>query len=129
MDLHLQNIKNLIHILYFFHFEKMKCIPLSVEYRYFISETMLYSFNDCKSRFEKIQIYPNSFIVPAGLYRQFMCTICKPDKLLGFLDNDKTKQNHRVYGTNFLVYSFDKLKEINHKVYIYLYAGPYVAAI
>jgi hypothetical protein len=109
----------------FFQFEKMDCKPFSLENRNFIGEIMLNNFIDYKNRFEKIKIKENSFIVPAGLFGQFIYIMCKPDRILGFLDNDISKQNHRVYGTKNMVYSFDKLKETNDIVYIYIYASVY----
>lgn len=50
------------------------------------------------------------FIAPAGVYGQYIYNVLKPD-ICGFLDNDVSKHNRRVYGTNAFTFGFDKLKE------------------
>ena len=74
------------------------------------------------------KIKENSFICPAGLYGQLLMYYFKDVKILGFLDNDKTKQNLRVYGTPYFVYSFDRLLELDN-VTIYLIGGLYNAEL
>jgi hypothetical protein len=74
--------------------------------------------------FFNIKIKESSFICPAGLYGQLLMYYYKDVKILGFLDNDKTKQNCRVYGSPYYVYSFDKILEYKNST-IYLLAGLY----
>jgi hypothetical protein len=74
-------------------------------------------------RFESLYMKPNSFIVPAGLYGQLLYYYTQPD-ILGFIDNDTTKQHHRVYGTPHCVYDFNILLNYD-SVTVYLLAGPY----
>lgn len=73
--------------------------------------------------FSSIDIKPNSFIIPAGLYGQMLYYYTKA-KFLGYIDNDTSKQNYRVYGTPYNVYSFDILAK-HQNIAVYLLAGPY----
>lgn len=81
-----------------------------------------------------IIIPDNSFIVPSGHYGQMIYTYskCKNNKILGFLDNDTSKQNLRTYGTPLYTYP---LSEISKDVYknknmnIILHGGPYTNEI
>jgi hypothetical protein len=75
-----------------------------------------------------ITIKENSFVCPAGLYGQLLMYYFKDSKILGFLDNDKTKQNLRVYGTPYVVFPFDELMKHNNLT-IYLMAGLYNSEI
>jgi len=78
-------------------------------------------------RFESLHIKPNSFIVPAGMFGQLLYYYKQPD-ILGFIDNDTTKQKHRVYGTPHYVYDFNIL--LNYDVVtVYLLAGPYTSEL
>ena len=74
--------------------------------------------------FFNIKIKESSFICPAGLYGQLLMYYYKDIKILGFLDNDKTKQNRRVYGSPYYVYSFDIILEYKNST-IYLLGGLY----
>lgn len=91
-----------------------------------IAIKMLEIHNMIEERFKLHNIPPNSFIVPAGHLGQLFYTIAKPEHIIGFLDNDLSKQGHRVYGTPYYVFSFDKLKEYNNEsVHIFIYGGLY----
>ena len=68
-------------------------------------------------------IKPNSFVIPAGSFGQNLY-YCTKAKILGFIDNDTSKQNHRVYGTPYNVYSIDILMNYSD-ITIYLVAGHY----
>jgi len=76
-----------------------------------------------KNPFENVLLKPNSFIIPAGLYGQIGYYNSK-SPILGYIDNDITKQGHRVYGTPYFVYSFDKLLSYSN-ITVYLVAGLY----
>jgi hypothetical protein len=71
------------------------------------------------------------FICPAGHYGQRIYYYIKKytnysKYILGFIDNDHTKQGKRVYGTPAYAYSPDVLTtHKENKVSIILYAGPY----
>jgi hypothetical protein len=81
-------------------------------------------FSQMKStNFQDLHIKPNSFIVPAGLFGQILYYYTKPT-ILGFLDNDASKQGCRVYGTPHSVFNFDVLKTYENCT-IYLLAGNY----
>ncbi len=71
-----------------------------------------------------VSIKENSFICPAGLYGQLLMYYFKDSKILGVLDNDKAKQNLRVYGTPYFVFPFDELLRHNN-ITVYLMAGLY----
>jgi len=79
-------------------------------------------------RFKHTQIKENSFIIPAGLFGQFVIYSCSPKNIIGFLDNDSAKQNKRVYGTPYHVFSFEELKRHNLCT-VYILAGPYKAEL
>lgn len=69
------------------------------------------------------------FICPAGHYGQKIYYYLKQCSkyILGFIDNDVSKQGLRVYGTEASVYSPNVLQEYKHTpISIVLYAGPYV---
>ena len=84
-----------------------------------IIKDIYYLFIRDSLRFKNIIIKPESFIVPAGLYGQFMSYSSSPKSIIGFLDNDISKHNKRVYGTLYYVYPFDEiLKYDNFTIYI-----------
>jgi hypothetical protein len=68
------------------------------------------------------------FICPAGHYGQKIYYYLQAynEYIMGFIDNDPSKQGTRVYGTEAKVYSPDVLQEHQENpVCIILYAGPY----
>ena len=68
------------------------------------------------------------FICPGGHYGQKIAYYLRPfhHHILGFLDNDPSKQGLRVYGTDKTVQSPELLREVQATgVYVILYAGPY----
>jgi hypothetical protein len=79
-------------------------------------------------RFSNIVMKPNSFIVPAGIYGQFTIYYCKPSSIIGFLDNDITKQGHRIYGTPYFTFGFEELLK-HSQVTIYLWNGQYTSEL
>jgi len=86
-------------------------------------------FETANLRFEKniSDTYQVTFIAPGGHFGQLVHYYMQPKSLTGFLDNDVTKQYKRVYGTNYTVFPYDKLKEYKgQRIRIFLYAGPYV---
>jgi 2-polyprenyl-3-methyl-5-hydroxy-6-metoxy-1,4-benzoquinol methylase len=93
-----------------------------------IEDSLYNIFLNEKSRLAHIIIKPNSFIVPGGLYGQFIAYYCKPVNILGFLDNDTTKQGHRVYGTPYFTYGFDELAKYS-SVTLYLWNGQYTSEL
>lgn len=110
----------------FFHFQKQEKADIKIPLinRPEIIEKIHKIFLNDSLRLENIIIKPNSFIIPAGLFGQFIVYSCKPENIIGFLDNDTMKHNKRVYGTSYYVYPFDEI--MNHEnIIIYILAGPY----
>ena len=72
-----------------------------------------------------------TFIVPSGHFGSTIYYYNKyKENIIGFLDNDKEKNNKYLYGTNIYTYSFDILKEyLNDDINILLHAGPYTDEI
>ncbi len=113
----------------FLSFEKTENIPvLALENRRYISEQMLAIASDMNSRFSNVNVVPNSFLVPGGHMGQLLYSALRPTNLLGFLDNDQTKQGRRVYGTPYSVFPFSAICDIEHPT-VYLYAGVYTDEI
>jgi hypothetical protein len=72
------------------------------------------------------------FICPAGHYGQKIYYYLRDyhRNMIGFIDNDPSKQGKRVYGTSANVYSPEILKTYNDKpICVILYAGPYNSEI
>jgi hypothetical protein len=110
----------------FFHFRRNTQVRRQIlQDRPEIAKSMCFQIENMN--FKSIDIKPNSFIIPAGLYGQILYYYKQPN-ILGFIDNDKTKQNHRVYGTPHYVYDFNILLK-HDKATIYLLAGPYNSEI
>jgi hypothetical protein len=110
----------------FYQFEKTKVQITELTFREDIKNTMLSIYLDIKNRFLQNTIPENSFIIPAGHMGQLLYNLTKPTSILGFLDNDKTKQGKRQYGTPYHIYSFDKLNEYESEVNVFIYAGVYL---
>jgi 2-polyprenyl-3-methyl-5-hydroxy-6-metoxy-1,4-benzoquinol methylase len=106
----------------FFHFIKINCEHMPLLYRPDISEKIISGLNTSIEKLKSVNIPSNSFISPAGYLGQFVYTICKPSSILGFLDNDPSKQNQRNYGTRGMVYAFDTLKEIHIDTNVYVFS-------
>lgn len=114
----------------FFHFRRKEDAtqPYVLESRPHIVEQIHASLRRDDLRFQHVTIQPNSFVIPAGLFGQFFYYSCASHNLLGFLDNDPSKQNRRVYGTPHWVFPFSKLAEYDACT-VYVFAGPYTAEI
>jgi len=72
------------------------------------------------------------FICPAGHYGQKIYYYLQAyrDYIMGFIDNDASKQGLRVYGTGANVYSPEVLKtHQGNRICIILYAGPYTGEL
>jgi hypothetical protein len=113
----------------FFYFKKTNCNEIKLEYRISIKDTFIKINEKINNTIKNIDIKENSFIVPGGYLGQIIYTINRPKSILGFLDNDISKQNKRLYGTPYYMYSFDKLKEYNQLINLYVFAGPYINEI
>lgn len=113
----------------FFYFQKGDVNKQTkLENRRFIAEKIHSDFKNESSRLHNLVIKEKSFIMPAGLFGQFLCYTCPTKNILGFIDNDISKQNKRVYGTTFFVYSLEDALRLTPE-YIYLIAGPYTNEI
>ena len=88
--------------------------------------------NDFEKSIAKVVIDKPCFICPAGHYGQKIYYYLREysKNIIGFIDNDISKQNKRVYGTSVYVYSPDTL--LNYKdteINVILYAGPYTTEL
>jgi hypothetical protein len=53
-----------------------------------------------------INIPPNSYIIPSGMYGQFLYhTISKKENIIGFLDNNSDRHGKKLYGTDKMVFN------------------------
>lgn len=75
-------------------------------------------------RWSSLTIPPNACLMPAGHMGQLIYTLTQPSGLWGFLDNDPTKQGHRVYGTPGIVYPVETVATLKSPT-VYLYGGVY----
>jgi len=109
----------------FFRFQKTSGIePKKLQKRPEIVEKINNIFmTDC-SRLRDIIIKPNSYLIPAGLYGQFLFYFSPKNNILGYIDNDDTKHNKRVYGTPYYVHPFNQLLK-HESCTVYILAGPY----
>lgn len=85
-------------------------------------------FRSVENKFKNININTKCFICPAGHYGQKIYYYMQQysEYIQGFLDNDSTKQNKRVYGTPKYVYSPDILTTyLSDSISVILYAGVY----
>jgi hypothetical protein len=90
----------------------------------------VYKYNQLKISSLK-DLDTSFFIVPAGLYGQIIYYFLNPEykkNLLGFLDNDPSKINRRLYGTQSFIYKMDEIKKYE-TITIILYNGPYTKEI
>lgn len=115
------------HSLFFLFQQGKTNTNMNLENKSAIAEKIKNLFDEDAGRLKNIKIKENSFIMPAGLFGQFLYYICSP-KILGFIDNDITKQNKRVYGTPYFVYSLENAVNLNPTA-IYILAGPYKTEI
>lgn len=84
--------------------------------------------SDFELSIKKINITMPCFICPAGHYGQKIYYYLEKyhNHILGFIDNDISKQGLRVYGTPKTVYSPNILIEYKDNIIsVILYAGPY----
>lgn len=94
-----------------------------------ISTTYINFLNTLESNMNKIQNIDIDFIVPGGHYGQTLYSYYKGD-IIGFIDNDKSKQGLRLYGTDKIAFSMDKLKEyVKTHLSILVYAGLYTTEL
>lgn len=109
----------------FYHFV-LEDTPI-IERVPFESDTIQSIFLKYETLFKTIVIDKPCFICPAGHYGQKIYYYLKryAPFIKGFIDNDVSKQNMRVYGTPSMVYSPDILKTYQGNICVLLYAGPY----
>ncbi len=90
---------------------------------------VLETFMSRDAHFSSVELAPNAFIVPAGIYGQIIYTHTRiSGAVAGFLDNDPSKQGRRLYGTDCQIYAFDQLLKVSAPS-IYIHGGPYTAEI
>ena len=89
-------------------------------------------FINRENKLSQIIIPENSFIVPGGHYGQLIYLYSQHNNknVLGFLDNDKSKQGLRMYGTPLYTYPMSELsKYVDTKINVILHGGPYTDEI
>jgi hypothetical protein len=60
---------------------------------------------DKVNRIRDIEVNPNSYIMPSGIYGQlYYYIINNKDNIIGFLDNNLQRHKNKLYGTDKLVY-------------------------
>ena len=113
----------------FYHFTyNPDTVSLSLVNSYTRSNDIKSYLSKFEENIKNIVIDRPCFICPAGHYGQKIFYYLKhySNNIIGFIDNDLSKQGKRVYGTSANVYSPDILTEYKHKpISIILYAGPY----
>ena len=86
---------------------------------------LFYNIEKRNKILEDISFHDDTYIMPAGHLGQIIYHYLKNKQIKGFIDNDKNKQNKRVYGTPFYVFSLDAVFPKN----IILYGGNYSSEI
>ena len=68
---------------------------------------------------KSLAIPPNSYIMPAGIYGQFIYNIIeKKENVIGFLDNNPDRHTKKLYGTNKYVYLPNSIEYTNVTIVI-----------
>jgi hypothetical protein len=93
-----------------------------------IAETMKDIYVNMVDRCSRYSIADGAWFVPAGHMGQMLYTLTRPSSLRGFLDNDRSKQGKRVYGTPYSVAPMDAIRDHERPV-VYMYAGVYADEI
>ena len=100
-------------------------LPNSIERSKHIKDYL----SDFETSVKSVIIDRPCFICPAGHYGQkiFYYLQQYSTNIIGFIDNDVSKQGKRVYGTTAYVKSPDVLKTYrDNPISVILYAGPYI---
>jgi len=117
----------------FYHFIYVSdIVPFTLTPSFLYRDKIIDIFSKYPLLIKNININTPCYICPAGHYGQkIYYYLQKYNKhIKGFLDNDPLKQNKRVYGTPFYIYPPKILETYSGiKVYIILYAGPYINEI
>ena len=117
----------------FYHFVYNESVePLTLNINIERSKEIKKYIGEFESSIEKFIINKPCFICPGGHYGQKVYYYLKKysNYIMGFIDNDPSKHNTRIYGTSACVYSPDILASYkNTRISILLYAGPYTAEI
>lgn len=82
--------------------------------------------------YKSIELTMPTYIVPGGHYGQLIYHYLRnqKNKILGFLDNDRSKIGQRMYGTDKYVYSMKEIASTRGtRVGVLINAGPYLQEI
>lgn len=112
----------------FYEFTPARCDLLPILTNTVKADDISKVFSEFESSIQGITINKPCFICPAGHYGQKLYHYLRQFKnhILGFIDNDASKQGLRVYGTDAYVFSPDILiKHQDTTISVILYAGPY----
>jgi hypothetical protein len=119
------------HSLFYHFIHDKSSIPLPLQINMNESSHIKKYLSDFEASIRNMVIDRPSYICPAGHYGQRIYYYIEKytnysEHILGFIDNDHTKQGKRVYGTPAYAYSPDVLTTRgDNKISIILYAGPY----
>jgi len=108
----------------FYHFTKSE--PKRLEYSN--SEVLLNHFQERKALIESITINLPCFIAPAGHFGHILyyhLSASSKKNILGFLDNDVTKEKKRMQGTPCTIFSPSVLQKYKETIQILLFGGLY----
>jgi hypothetical protein len=113
----------------FYEFTPARCELLPILKNTVKADDICKVFSDFESSIQGVTIDKSCFICPAGHYGQKLYYYLRRFRnyILGFIDNDVSKQGLRVYGTDAYVFSPNILtKYQDTSISIVLYAGPYI---
>jgi len=121
-----------MHSLFYHFVYDTNTIPLSLLNSAQRSIDIKGVLSDFELSIKRVVIEHPCFICPAGHYGQKIFYYLQHyyKSIIGFIDNDLSKQGKRVYGTHAFVYSPDILiKYKDSTIHIIMYAGPYTNEI
>lgn len=93
-----------------------------------IADTMKEIYAEMLTRCSRLTVSNGAFFVPAGHMGQLLYSLSRPSSLGGFLDNDRSKQGKRVYGTPHTVAPMEAIAGLESPT-VYIYAGVYTDEI
>ena len=147
-----KNTVSFIHNEHTYYFEESHIIKLFELYNYRLNNKQYYKehsiffsftyvepsntidlltqyFINRESKIASIILDKPTYIMPGGHYGSVIYYYLKnKEYILGFLDNDKTKQGTYIYGTKLLTYSLNDIKDLTD-ICVLLHAGPYTNEI
>jgi len=121
-----ENFKNHSHFLYF-KYEESPNTTIIINKPLNRVNNLFTFFIQRELKIQNIKLTKDTFILPGGGYGSVIYYYLKETNknlIKGFLDNDITKQNKYLYGTNILTYPLSHTSKLSN-ISIILSAGPY----